>query len=53
MKTKIKKDFDTIKFAREQKDRLDALFAKMTKEEILEYLKSKRREKNHTNSTSL
>lgn len=41
MKTKEKKDFDAVKFAREQKDRLSALFSKMTKEEILEYLKRK------------
>ncbi len=41
METKIKKDFDAVKFAREQKDRLSAMFAKMTKEEILEYLKQK------------
>ncbi len=40
-KTKIKKDFDAVKFAREQKDRLSAMFAKMTKEEILDYLKRK------------
>ena len=41
MKTKTKKDFDAVKFAREQKDRLDKKFSKMTEEEILEYLKSK------------
>ena len=41
MKTKTKKDFDAVNFARQQKDRLDKKFSKMTKEEILEYLKSK------------
>lgn len=41
METKVKKEFDAIKFSREQKDRLSAMFAKMTKEEILEYLKRK------------
>lgn len=41
MGTKTKKGFDAVKFAREQKDRLSAMFAKMTKEEILEYLKQK------------
>ncbi|GAB1451077.1 hypothetical protein MASR2M47_11330 [Draconibacterium sp.] len=41
METKTKKDFDAVKFAREQKDRLSAMFAKMNKEEILEYLKRK------------
>jgi len=41
METKVKKEFDAVKFSREQKDRLSAMFAKMTKEEILEYLKRK------------
>lgn len=41
MKTEKIKDFDAVKFSRIQKDRLSNLFAKMTKEEIFEYLKSK------------
>ena len=41
MKIKEKKDFNAVKYAREQKDRLSALFSEMTKEEILEYLKRK------------
>lgn len=41
MKTKEKKGFDAVNFSREQKDRLSNMFAKMTKEEILEYLKQK------------
>jgi hypothetical protein len=41
MVTKTKKDFDAVKFARDQKDRLDKMFSTMTKEEILEYLKTK------------
>lgn len=41
METKTEKKFDAVKFAREQKDRLDEMFSKMTKEEILEYLESK------------
>ena len=41
METKTEKKFDAVKFAREQKDRLDKMFSKMTKEEILEYLKTK------------
>ena len=41
MKTKEKKDFDAVKFAREQKDRLDQKFAKMSQKEILDYLKQK------------
>jgi len=45
METKTTKEFDTVVFARQQKDRLDALFSKMTKEEILTYLKQKSAEK--------
>ena len=41
MKTEEKKGFDAVKFARKQKDRLDKIFATMTKEEILQYLKKK------------
>lgn len=41
MKNKETKEFDAVKFSREQKDRLSNMFAKMTKEEILEYLKRK------------
>ena len=41
MKTNEKKDFDAVKFAREQKDRLDQKFAKMSQKEILDYLKQK------------
>jgi DNA polymerase/3'-5' exonuclease PolX len=32
------KSFDAIKFVREQRDRLDAMFSKMTNEEIIAYL---------------
>jgi len=32
------KNFDSVRFMREQRDRLDAMFAKMTKEEIIAYL---------------
>lgn len=49
MKTKEKKDFDAIRFSREQKDRLSNMFTKMTKEEILEYLKRKSIERGRTN----
>jgi hypothetical protein len=41
METKDKKEFDAVGFSRDQKDRLSAMFSKMTKEEILEYLKRK------------
>jgi hypothetical protein len=37
MKTQ-KKSFDAVKFMREQRDRLDAMFAKMNKKEIVAYL---------------
>ena len=32
------KNFDSVGFVREQRDRLDAMFAKMTDKEIIEYL---------------
>ena len=38
MKT-IKKTFDAVKFMRQQRDKLSEKLSKMTKEEILEYLK--------------
>ena len=41
MENKTEKEFDAVKFAREQKDRLSAMFTKMNKKEILEYLKRK------------
>jgi hypothetical protein len=39
MKTKIKKEFDAVKFMRQQRDKLSAELAKMTKEEIVAYFK--------------
>jgi len=39
MKTKNRKKFDAVEFARKQKDKLSAELAKMTKEEILAYFK--------------
>jgi len=45
METKTIKDFDAVKFSREQKDRLSKLFSKMTKKEILEYLKKRGKER--------
>ncbi len=44
METKIKKDFDAVQFAREQKDKLSRKLAKMTKEEIIAYFKKVRTE---------
>jgi len=34
-----KKTFDAVKFVREQRDRLDAMFSQMTREEIVSYLR--------------
>jgi hypothetical protein len=42
METKTKKEFDAVKFAREQKDKLSAELAKMTTEEIIAYFKKVR-----------
>mgnify|MGYP000324310077 CR=1 FL=1 len=44
METKKKKGFDAVKFAREQKDKLSAELAKMTKEEIVAHFKKIRLE---------
>ena len=44
MKTKTRKEFDAVKFAQEQKDKLSAELANMTKEEIIAYFKKVRTE---------
>ena len=44
MKTTTKKTFDAVKFMREQRDKLSEKLFKMTKEEIVEYFKQKKRE---------
>lgn len=44
METKTKNGFDAVKFAREQKDKLSEMLAKMTKEEIIAYFKKVRLE---------
>ncbi|HQN57253.1 MAG TPA: hypothetical protein PLC76_13870 [Saprospiraceae bacterium] len=41
MKT-IEKTFDAVKYMREQRDRLSKKLSKMTKEEIVEYLKKRK-----------
>ena len=42
MKTKkIKKEFDAVRFMREQRDRISAEICNMTKEQILEYFKNR------------
>ena len=44
MKTKTKKEFDAVKFARDQKDKLSEVLSKMSKEEIVAYFKKIRLE---------
>ncbi len=44
METKTKKDFDAVKFARDQKDNLSEILSKMSKEEIVAYFKKIRLE---------
>jgi len=41
MKT-TKKTFDSVKFMRQQRDKLSEKLGKMTKEEILEYFKKRK-----------
>ncbi len=41
METKNKKEFDAVKFMREQRKSLSAKLSKMTKSEIVEYFKSR------------
>jgi hypothetical protein len=41
MKT-IEKTFDAVKFMRQQRDKLSEKLSKMTKEEILEYFKTRK-----------
>jgi len=43
MKTK-EKQFDAVKFMRQQRDRLSEKLSKMTKEEILEYFKQRKKQ---------
>jgi hypothetical protein len=44
MKTTTKKTFDAVKFMREQRKRLSEKLSKMTKAEIVEYFRQKRKE---------
>jgi hypothetical protein len=43
MKT-TKKTFDAVQFMRQQRDKLSEKLSKMTKEEILEYFKQRKKE---------
>ena len=41
MKTTTKKQFDAVKFMRQQREKLSEKLAKMTKDEIVEYFNRK------------
>jgi hypothetical protein len=47
------KNFDSVGFMREQRDRLDAMFAKMTKQEMISYLNRSRIIKNQNNMKTI
>lgn len=40
----IEKTFDTVKYMRQQRDHLSRKLSKMTKEEILEYFKKRKKQ---------
>jgi hypothetical protein len=40
-KRKIKKEFDAVQFMREQRDRISAEICNLSREQILEYFKSR------------
>jgi hypothetical protein len=42
MKTTIEKTFDTVKFMREQRNKLSEKLSQMTKKEVVEYFKMKK-----------
>jgi len=44
MRAKAKKEFDAVKFMREQRDELSEELSRMTKEEIIAYFKKIRSE---------
>jgi hypothetical protein len=44
MKTTIEKTFDSVKFMREQRDKLSKKLSMMTKEEIIDYFKKRKLE---------
>jgi hypothetical protein len=41
---KIEKQFDAVKFMRQQRDKMSEKLSKMTKTEIIEYFKRRKRE---------
>lgn len=44
MKTTIEKQFDAVKFMRQQREKLSDKLAKMSKAEIVEYFKKRKNE---------
>jgi hypothetical protein len=40
----MQKEFDAVKFMRQQRDKLDMKLAKMSKAEIMEYFKQRKKE---------
>ena len=42
METKIEKDFDAVRFMRQQRDKMSQKLSNMSKEEVVEYFKEKR-----------
>lgn len=46
MKTITEKEFDAVKFMRQQRDKLSERLAKMTKAEIVTYFKKRKSEMN-------
>lgn len=42
MKTKIEKQFDALKFMRQERDKLSDKLSKMTKVEIIDYFKNQK-----------
>jgi len=43
METKIEKDFDAVRFMRQQRDKMSQKLSNMSKEEVVEYFKEKRK----------
>lgn len=43
------KDFDAVKYMREERNKIDKIIEKMSKEELLEYFKNKRKSLNMEN----
>lgn len=48
----IKKTFDTVKFVREQRDKISKDIMNLTPQEIVDYFEKKGRNKKHVNPSS-